>query len=214
MQGNRRPTGLCVPKASENAARRKGATAWRAPLEALSSDWLDAAVPVAGQDLCANGSAEAPSCSDAGVPSAHQFSRSGQTLVSRGTSGRLPQPRRVQPLQEGRGIAISLVADDPPGLQTPRSHDALHQLRCQLVLSLCRESHRESGSPATWVGNPHQTRTQAGTDAGQVRSRPCGWHSLRRRPPGSYLISQCSHTTEQRRLQNAARVWESRSHQR
>jgi len=59
--------------------------------------------------------------------------------------GQIPQPRRVQPLQEGRGIAISLVAHHPTGWDPLRGYDLLDQLSRQFVFGLKRDVF---GNPA------------------------------------------------------------------
>ena len=50
--------------------------------------------------------------------------------------GQIPQPRCIQPLQEGRGVAIPLVAGDPTCSEPPRVHELLNQLGSQFMLGL------------------------------------------------------------------------------
>jgi hypothetical protein len=107
----------------------------------------------------------------------------------------IPQSCRSQPFQQGWGVAISLVADDPAGFEPPRGYDALDQLRRQLMLGLCRRSRREFGSPDTVPGDPRQTRTQASTAVDQARSLPSGSHSPRKRQPDSCPFSLWLRTT-------------------
>src|SRR5260221_4346141 len=59
--------------------------------------------------------------------------------------GQIPQPLRIQPLQEGRGIAIPLVAHHPTGWDPLRGYDLLTQLCPQSAFGLKRQVF---GSPA------------------------------------------------------------------